>query len=318
MAEVDFRELPDIDGTQDEMADAMERTEQVHGISELAMEAGTEMLEAMTGNPDAFGIKTGYPSLDRLLGGFQPGQLITIGSRTGVGKTAFALNLALNSASSGSRVLFATLATPGKEIARRLTCSQAMVNIDNFRSGRISPQEMANINEAVGELGKLDILVDDTPRMNVKTLAASCGKMAEGATRPLVIVDFLQLMRMQDSKAYRGNRAVELADIMAELKVMARELGIAMVVLSQLNRPDYGKPDALRPRPWQLTGSAAIEQMSDIVMLLDKSETEAEAERDDRPDFGITRVILAKNNSGPNGEVDLMFLPSACKFYEMQ
>lgn len=231
---------------------------------------------------------------------------------------AFALNLALNSASSGSRVLFATLATPGKEIARRLTCSQAMVNIDNFRSGRISPQEMANINEAVGELGKLDILVDDTPHMNVKTLAASCGKMAEGATRPLVIVDFLQLMRMQDSKAYRGNRAVELADIMTELKVMARELGIALVVLSQLNRPDYGKPDALRPRPWQLTGSAAIEQMSDIVMLLDKSETEAEAERDDRPDFGITRVILAKNNSGPNGEVDLMFLPSACKFYEMQ
>lgn len=318
MGGVDFDKLPGIDAARQEASGAAAEDSPAQGISELTTEVGTEMLEVMTGNPDAFGVQTGYPSLDHLLIGFQPGQLITIGSRTGVGKTAFALNLALNAAASGSRVLFATLATSGKEIAHRLICAQAMVRIDDFRSGRISPEEMACINETVGELGELDILVADTPRMNVEHLAGSCRKMAEGATRPLVVVDFLQLMHMEDSKAYRGNRAVELADIMAELKVMARELGIALVVLSQLNRPDYGKPDALRPRPWQLTGSAAIEQMSDIVMLLDKSETEAEAERDDRPDFGITRVILAKNNSGPNGEVDLMFLPSACKFYEMQ
>ena len=318
MGGVDFDELPGIDAAREEASGAAAEDSPAQGISELTTEVGTEMLEVMTGNPDAFGVQTGYPSLDHLLIGFQPGQLITIGSRTGVGKTAFALNLALNAAASGSRVLFATLATSGKEIAQRLICAQAMVRIDDFRSGRISPEEMACINEAVGELGELDILVADTPRMNVEHLAGSCRKMAEGATRPLVVVDFLQLMHMEDSKAYRGNRAVEIADIMAELKAIARELGIVMVVLSQLNRPDYGKPDALRPRPWQLTGSAAIEQMSDIVMLLDKSETEAEAARDDRPDFGITRVILPKNNSGPNGEVDLMYLPTSCKFYEVQ
>lgn len=318
MGEVDFNELSGMDAARQEAPAVAGDDGRAKGISELTTEVGAEMFEVKTGNPDAFGIQTGYPSLDRLLIGLQPGQLITIGSRTGVGKTAFALNLALNAAASASRVLFATLATPGKEIAQRLICAQALVHIDDFRSGRVSPEDMACINEAVNELGKLDILVADTPRMSVESLADSCRKMVEGATRPLVIVDFLQLMHMKDSKAYRGNRAVEIADIMAELKAIARELGVVMVVLSQLNRPDYRKTDSLRPSAWQLTGSAAIEQMSDIVMLLDKSETQVEAERDDRPDFGITRVIVAKNNSGPAGDVDLMYLPTSCKYYEVQ
>ncbi len=151
MGGVDFDKLPGIDAARQEASGAAAEDSPAQGISELTTEVGTEMLEVMTGNPDAFGVQTGYPSLDHLLIGFQPGQLITIGSRTGVGKTAFALNLALNAAASGSRVLFATLATSGKEIAQCLICAQAMVRIDDFRSGRISPEEMACINEAVGE-----------------------------------------------------------------------------------------------------------------------------------------------------------------------
>lgn len=263
-------------------------------------------------------IPTGYPSLDRMLLGLKPGQVVTIGSRTGVGKTSFALNLALSAAADATRVFIETIADSGEELVQRLICCQAMVNISNFRSGRINPEEWANINEAIGKLSKLDVFIGEHSRLDTDGLADELRTgLADAPGRTMVIIDYLQLMHAADSRAYHGNKTAELTEIMRELKAIAKELNTTIVVLSQLKRTDLSKSSSLRPKPWELSGSGSIEQISDIVILLDRSESMAEAERDDRPSFGYLRVMVVKNANPATGDIDLIYLPPSSKYYEI-
>lgn len=140
--------------------------------------------------------------------------------------------------------------------------------------------------------------------------------MLHNKEKAVIILDYLQLVNPPAGKNYNGNRAVEVSEMSRGLKIMAKELGVPVIMLSQLNRSLEGRTGK-RPQMSDLRESGSIEQDADIIMLLDRSSTESEAERDDRPDFGITRVILAKNRSGPVGDVDLMFLPASTKFYEI-
>lgn len=140
--------------------------------------------------------------------------------------------------------------------------------------------------------------------------------MLHNKERAVIILDYLQLVNPPAGKNYNGNRAVEVSEMSRGLKIMAKELGVPVIMLSQLNRSLEGRTGK-RPQMSDLRESGSIEQDADIVMLLDRSSTESEAEREDRPDFGITRVIVAKNRSGPIGDVDLMFLPASTKFYEI-
>ena len=276
-------------------------------LGDFMAEAYQEAEEVARAGGDVHGAPTGYPTLDRMLMGLREGQLVVIGARPAVGKTSFALNLALNAAADGYTVGFFSLEMSGKEIAQRFICAQAMVNMSNFRTGRISPEEWANINEAINELGRLDILIDDTPGTTVTEIRAMCNEFA---------VENIELVNPPAGKNYNGNRAVEVSEMSRGLKIMAKELGVPVIMLSQLNRSLEGRTGK-RPQMSDLRESGSIEQDADIIMLLDRSSTESEAERDDRPDFGITRVILAKNRSGPVGDVDLMFLPASTKFYEI-
>ena len=129
-------------------------------LTEFMVEAYNEAEEVCQAGGQAAGVPTGFPSLDRMLMGFRKGQLIIIGARPAVGKTSFALNLALNAAAAGYTVGFFSLEMSGKEIAQRLICAYAMISISDFRTGRISPEQWANINEATQTLSKLDILID--------------------------------------------------------------------------------------------------------------------------------------------------------------
>lgn len=285
------------------------------GLSDFMTEAHQEAEAARDGG-DRHGAPTGYPSLDRMLMGLREGQLVVLGARPAVGKTSFALNLALNAAADGYTVGFFSLEMSGKEIAQRFICAQAMVNMSNFRTGRISPEEWANINDAIDDLGRLDILIDDTPGTTVTEIRAKARRMLHNKERAVIILDYLQLVNPPAGKNYNGNRAVEVSEMSRGLKIMAKELGVPVIMLSQLNRSLEGRTGK-RPQMSDLRESGSIEQDADIVMLLDRSSTEAEAEREDRPDFGITRVIVAKNRSGPIGDVDLMFLPASTKFYEI-
>ena len=263
----------------------------------------------------AAGVPTGFPSLDRMLMGFREGQLIIIGARPAVGKTSFALNLALNAAAAGYTVGFFSLEMSGKEIAQRLICAYAMISISDFRMGRISPEQWANINEATQTLSKLDILIDDTPGTTVTEIRAKSRRMLHNKEKAIIILDYLQLVSPPPGRRSES-RTVEVSEMSRGLKIMAKELKIPLIALSQLSRQVESRTGK-RPQLSDLRESGSIEQDADIVMFLDRSADEAEASRDDRPDEGVTRIVVAKNRSGPIGDVDLMFLPASTKFYEL-
>ena len=284
-------------------------------LTEFMIEAYNEASEVCAAGGQAHGVPTGFPSLDRLLLGFREGQLIIIGARPAVGKTSFALNLALNAAAAGYTVGFFSLEMSGKEIAQRLICAHAMLSISDFRTGRISPEQWANINEATQELSKLDILIDDTPGTTVTEIRAKARRMLHNKEKAVIILDYLQLVSPPPGRRAE-NRAVEVSEMSRALKIMAKDLEIPLIALSQLSRAVESRTGK-RPQLSDLRESGAIEQDADIVMFLDRSSDEHEAARDDRPDEGVTRIIVAKNRSGPIGDVDLMFLPASTKFYEL-
>lgn len=285
-------------------------------LTDFMVEAYQEAEEASAAGGAPQGVPTGFPSLDRMLMGLREGQLIIIGARPAVGKTSFALNLALNAAAEGYTVGFFSLEMSGKEIAQRFICAYAQVNMSNFRTGRIAPQEWTNINEAVGELSKLDILIDDTPGTTVTEIRAKARRMLHNKEKALIILDYLQLVSPPAGRRAES-RAVEVSEMSRALKIMAKELAVPVVSLSQLSRQVESRTGK-RPQLSDLRESGSIEQDADIVMFLDRSSSEQEAARDDRPDEGITRIVLAKNRSGPIGDVDLVFMPASTKFFELE
>ena len=284
-------------------------------LTEFMIEAYNEAEEVCAAGGEVHGAPTGYPSLDRMLMGLREGQLVIIGARPAVGKTSFALNLALNAASEGYTVAFFSLEMSGKEIAQRFICAHAQINMSNFRTGRISPQEWANINEATQDLSRLDILIDDTPGTTVTEIRAKARRMLHNKEKAVIILDYLQLVSPPAGRRAE-NRAVEVSEMSRALKIMAKELAVPVVSLSQLSRAVESRTGK-RPQLSDLRESGSIEQDADIVMFLDRSSSEQEAGRDDRPPEGITRIIVAKNRSGPIGDVDLVFLPASTKFYEL-
>ena len=284
-------------------------------LTQFMVEAYNEAVEVAKAGGEVHGAPTGYPSLDRMLMGMREGQLIVLGARPAVGKTSFALNLALNAAAEGYTVGFFSLEMSGKEIAQRFICAQAQVSMTNYRTGRISPQEWANINEATQDLSKLDILIDDTPGTTVTEIRAKSRRMLHNKEKALIILDYLQLVSPPAGRRAES-RAVEVSEMSRALKIMAKELEVPVVSLSQLSRQVESRTGK-RPQLSDLRESGSIEQDADIVMFLDRSSSEQEAARDDRPDEGITRIILAKNRSGPVGDVDLVFLPASTKFFEL-
>ena len=284
-------------------------------LNDFLIEAFNEAKEVCEAGGVAAGVPTGYPSLDRMLMGLREGQLVIIGARPAVGKTSFALNLALNAASEGYTVAFFSLEMSGKEIAQRFICAHAQVSMSNFRTGKISPQEWANIGQAAEDLSRLDILIDDTPGITVTEIRAKARRMLHNKEKAIIILDYLQLVSPPAGRRAES-RTVEVSEMSRALKIMAKELAVPVISLSQLSRAVESRTGK-RPQLSDLRESGSIEQDADIVMFLDRSSNEQEAGREDRPPEGVTRIIVAKNRSGPIGDVDLVFLAASTKFYEL-
>ena len=284
-------------------------------LNDFLIEAFNEAKEVCEAGGVAAGVPTGYPSLDRMLMGLREGQMVIIGARPAVGKTSFALNLALNAASEGYTVAFFSLEMSGKEIAQRFICAHAQVSMSNFRTGKISPQEWANIGQAAEDLSRLDILIDDTPGITVTEIRAKARRMLHNKEKAIIILDYLQLVSPPAGRRAES-RTVEVSEMSRALKIMAKELAVPVISLSQLSRAVESRTGK-RPQLSDLRESGSIEQDADIVMFLDRSSNEQEAGREDRPPEGITRIIVAKNRSGPIGDVDLVFLAASTKFYEL-
>ena len=260
------------------------------------------------------GVPTGFHDVDELFHGLRGGDLIIIAARPGVGKTSFALNLATNAAKRGTTVAFLSLEMSASQLVQRVLCSEARVNLQRLRSGQLKEEDWSAVAEASNTLSKLNMYIDDTPSLSILELRAKARRELRDAKQGLIVVDYLQLM--QPPQARRdGNRAVEVGEISRGLKVLAKEMDMPVVALSQLSR-QVEMRGKKRPQLSDLRESGSIEQDADIVMFIDRSMDEAEAESENRPDLNTADLIVAKHRNGPTRDIKLAFQPDYTKFLD--
>ena len=307
---VDFAEKQIFDVTG---RDVQDNSASLSTIMENLYEQLGEMAQA---GESEFGIKTGYPSIDNALQGMRPGQMIVVGARPGVGKTSFALNLCTNAARAGASVVFFSLEMSKIEIAQRLLSAESGVPLSDIRGARIQDNQWPDLLNATATLSALDVQIDDTAGTTVTEIRAKARRLLHEKGNGLVIIDYLQLVSPPPGRQRADSRATEVGEMSRGIKVMAKDLEVPVVALSQLNRTVEGRTGK-RPQLSDLRESGSIEQDADIVILLDRSTSDEEAERQDRPDKGVTQFIIAKNRSGPLGTVDLTFIPGSTRFVEV-
>lgn len=266
-----------------------------------------EMLEALYKKRDSItGVPTGYIDLDKMTNGFQKSDLIIIAGRPGMGKTAFALNIALNAASKydKSTAVFSLEMSSG-QLVQRLLASEARVESSKLRSGRLNMDEWTNLAEVAGRLNDYKIYIDDTPAISSLEIRAKCRRLKREGNLDLIIVDYLQLM----SSTKGDNREQQISEMSRSLKALAKELNVPVIALSQLNRSVEARNDK-RPVPSDLRESGAIEQDADIIIFLYRDDFYNKESK--YP--GIAEVIIAKHRNGPTGTVPLVFIKEFTKF----
>lgn len=285
-------------------------------IENVMTELYDELASQASRDDDWMGVRTGYKTIDKCLLGMRAGQMIVIGARPGVGKTSFCLNLAVNAAINGASVALFSLEMSKIEIAQRLLSAQARIPLMDIRSANIKNDQWGTILDVTQDLSSLDIMIDDTPGTTVTEIRAKARRMLRGKEKGIVILDYLQLVSPPSGGHRADSRATEVSEMSRGIKIMAKDLGVPVVALSQLNR-QVADRKGQRPQLSDLRESGSIEQDADIVILLDRSMTEEEASREDRPDMNVTDFIIAKNRSGPLDIVPLTFLPGSTKFVEV-
>lgn len=261
------------------------------------------------------GVPTGFKDVDDLFHGFRGGDLIILAARPGVGKTSFALNLAVNAAKRGTAVTFFSLEMSAGQLVQRILCAEARVSLSKIRAGYISEGDWGAIADAMNSLSQLELYIDDSPGLSILEARAKARReLRKAAGKGLIVVDYLQLMQPPQTRR-DGNRAVEVGEISRGLKVLAKEMDMPVLALSQLSRAVEMRGKK-RPMLSDLRESGSIEQDADIVMFIDRSMDEAEAESDDRPDWGTAELIVAKHRNGPTRDITLAFNPEYTRFMD--
>ena len=289
--------------------------------SDIVVQETMEKIEAIQKHGDSGGLKTGFIELDNMTGGFQRNDLVVIAARPSMGKTALALNIASNIAVKGEKsVGFFSIEMSKHQIMMRLLSSRAGIDMSALMTGRkhLNQQEWHTLEMAAGELGKAKIYIDDSPTLSIIEMKTRARRLWKEKKLDVVFVDYLQLMKVTGEELRRNDsRAQEVAIISSSLKALAKELGIPVVAMAQLNRaPEQrgGKRDG-GPR-YQLSDlkeSGAIEQDADVIMFLHRDEqTDKETERKGEAD-----LILAKQRNGPTGRIVLAFQDRYTKFANM-
>ena len=256
----------------------------------------------------ANGTPTGFSGVDKLLVGMGDSDLILVGARPGMGKTAFALNVATNVAlSSGKKVCLFSLEMSAEQLASRMIASEALVDSYSLRSGQLQPEDWKKIADASMRLSATDILIDDTSGITVTAMKA---KLRRVENLGLVVVDYLGLM---ESEQHYDNRALEVSVISRGLKLMAKELRVPILCCAQLSRGPEGRTDK-RPQLSDLRDSGAIEQDADVVMFLYRDEYYNTSRDPDQKEGNIAEVIIQKNRHGSTGNVKMGWLGTYTKF----
>ena len=284
-------------------------------MDSLLTEAFEEITKLAEQQNHMAGVPTGFKDADDLFHGFRGGDLVILAARPGVGKTSFALNLAVNAAKSGAAVAFFSLEMSAGQLVQRILCAEARVSLSKIRAGFISEGDWGAIADASNTLSKLELYIDDSPGLSILEARAKARReLRRTEGKGLIIVDYLQLMQPPSTRR-DGNRAVEVGEISRGLKVLAKEMDMPVIALSQLSRAVEMRGKK-RPMLSDLRESGSIEQDADIVMFIDRSMDETEAESEDRPDLGTAQLIVAKHRNGPTRDIDLAFNPEYTRFMD--
>ena len=281
-------------------------------IKDILVESFTQLEELYNRKQHITGVPSGFTELDYKTAGFHGSDLVLIAARPAMGKSAFALNIATNAAVRANvPVVIFSLEMSKEQMVNRILCSEAMVDSNKVRTGKLEEDDWTKLAGSIGPLSDAEIYIDDTPGISVMEIRAKCRKLKLEKNIGMVVIDYLQLV--QGSNRRNGSREQEISEISRSLKILAKELNVPVIALSQLSRAVEQRPDH-RPMLSDLRESGAIEQDADIVMFLYRDDYyNPDSEKKD-----IAEVIIAKHRGGSLGTVDLLWLGSYTKFVNLE
>ena len=281
-------------------------------MKDILVDSFTQLEELYNRKQHITGVPTGFADLDYKTAGLHSSDLVLVAARPAMGKSAFALNIATNAAIRAKvPVAIFSLEMSKEQMVNRILCSEAMVDSNKVRTGRLEEDDWTKLAEAIGPLSEAEIYIDDTPGISVMEIRAKCRKLKLEKNIGMVVIDYLQLV--QGSNKRNGSREQEISEISRSLKILAKEIGVPVIALSQLSRAVEQRPDH-RPMLSDLRESGAIEQDADIVMFLYRDDYYNE----DSEKKGIAEVIIAKHRGGSTGTVELLWLGSYTKFVNLE
>ena len=281
-------------------------------IKDILVDTFTQLEQLYNQKESITGVPTGFVDLDYRTSGLHNSDLILVAARPAMGKSAFALNIATNAAVRAKvPVAIFSLEMSKEQMTNRILCSEAMVDSAKVRTGKIDDDEWAKLAATSGELSEAGIYIDDTPGISIMEIRAKCRKMKLEKNIGLVVIDYLQLVQGSNKKG--GSREQEIAEISRSLKILAKEIDVPVIALSQLSRAPEQRIDQ-RPMLSDLRESGSIEQDADIVMFLYRDDYYNE----DTEKKNIAEVIIAKHRSGATGTVELLWLANYTKFANIE
>ncbi|MYV21814.1 replicative DNA helicase [Ligilactobacillus salivarius] len=312
-----------LDSAERQIMDVSERRNRsgFREIKDVLNETLSDIDRLSQQSEDITGLPTGYREFDKMTAGLQPDNLIILAARPAVGKTAFALNIAQNVATStDTSVAIFSLEMSAESLVNRMLCAEGSINANHLRTGQLDEGEWQNLIVAMGALSNTSIFIDDTPGIKMAEIRAKCRRLAkEKGNLGLVVIDYLQLIEGSNKES----RQQEVSEISRQLKKLAKELSVPILALSQLSRGVEQRQDK-RPVLSDIRESGSIEQDADIVAFLyrddyyERGESKSEEDENDQDslnqDVGEVELIIEKNRAGARGTVKLLFIKSYNKF----
>ena len=282
-------------------------------IKDILIDAFAELEQLYNNKQQVTGVPTGFIELDYKTSGLHDSELIILAARPAMGKSAFALNIATNAAlRANTPVAIFSLEMSKEQMTNRILCSEAMIDSNKLRTGKIEEDDWVKLVETLGPLSEAEIYIDDTPGISITEIRAKCRKLKLEKNIGMVIIDYLQLVQGTGNKRV-GSREQEISEISRSLKILAKEINVPVIALSQLSRAAEQRPDH-RPLLSDLRESGSIEQDADIVTFLYRDDYY----NPDSENKNIAEVIIAKNRSGSTGTVELLWLGSYTKFANIE
>ncbi|WP_345951819.1 MULTISPECIES: replicative DNA helicase [unclassified Mucilaginibacter] len=290
-------------------------------MDDLMQETLKEIEELKNKTDGLTGIGTGFTDLDRMTSGWQKSDLVIIAARPAMGKTAFVLSCARNAAVDFNKpVVVFSLEMSSVQLVNRLISGEAEIEQEKIRKGKMEEWEWQQIHSKIGRLEQAPLIIDDTPGLNIFEFRAKCRRLKSQHDIQLIIIDYLQLMSGKTDGKGGGNREQEIGSISRALKMVAKELQVPVIALSQLSRAVESRPGgSKRPMLSDLRESGSIEQDADMVLFLYRPEYYGlEFDEDNNPTKGVGEVIIAKHRNGETGTVRLKFVGKYVKFTDLE